>query len=225
MDGFSKELAENPKQTAVEGEDMLKVRGDIIGYVSLGGWEGAHNIILGWGTYPTLVEMYRKKLYPFPMTLLILSIYVLLGLLSSQLMPSEISVCSNLWKQLFLNKSDYRKTWVIFHALFFLTKKLENQKLLCQWLWAMLQGEGRLGWTNFFHLPFSSAHSITSWDCDKKENKVSKLYKKNLLVLFFVCFFAFPKCLWNDGQFFHLPKFLNVEITLQQRMSLCVNIH
>lgn len=80
MDGFSKELAENPKQTAVEGEDMLKVRGDIIGYVSLGGWEGAHNIILGWGTYPTLVEMYRKKLYPFPMTLLILSIYVLLGL-------------------------------------------------------------------------------------------------------------------------------------------------
>lgn len=37
IDGFSKELAMNPKQTAVEGEKMFKMRGDIIGYVCLGG--------------------------------------------------------------------------------------------------------------------------------------------------------------------------------------------
>lgn len=30
----------NPKQTAVEGEKMFKMRGDIIGYVCLGGQEG-----------------------------------------------------------------------------------------------------------------------------------------------------------------------------------------
>lgn len=42
IDGFNKELAVNPRQTAVEGEDMFKMRGDIMGYVCLGGWEGTH---------------------------------------------------------------------------------------------------------------------------------------------------------------------------------------
>lgn len=29
----------SPKQTAVEGEGTLKMRGDITGYVCLGGWD------------------------------------------------------------------------------------------------------------------------------------------------------------------------------------------
>lgn len=44
VDNFSRELAGNPMQTALAGEDMNILRSDIIWYVRLGEWEGGLQI-------------------------------------------------------------------------------------------------------------------------------------------------------------------------------------
>ena len=77
MVGFSKKLAVNPKGTVAEGKDVEDEGRHR--WVCLSGWmEGACDTNPGRGhAYPTLVEIYRKKLSPFPGMLLILTIYFL----------------------------------------------------------------------------------------------------------------------------------------------------
>lgn len=55
----------NPKQTAVEGEGMFKMRGDIIAYVCWGGQEGAQNNT-GVGYIHTLLQRSIEKIISFP---------------------------------------------------------------------------------------------------------------------------------------------------------------
>ena len=65
IDGFSKQLAMNPKQTAVKRDDVFKMRGDIIGYVCLCGQQGLTKLTLGVEFLPILLRS-TEKFISFP---------------------------------------------------------------------------------------------------------------------------------------------------------------
>ena len=210
MVGFSKKLAVNPKGTVAEGKDVEDEGRHR--WVCLSGWmEGACDTNPGRGhAYPTLVEIYRKKLSPFPGMLLILSIYFLPCLhfhTNQQHQKSEVTVKLQwVMKSPFLHKSDFEKHQP-FYVLCFLWWESYRPKSVVANDRGTMQAEDRMDRL----LPPSLSLSLSlSQPVVLQVEVVTEKRRKfqNRLRRIYYIALPFQNACVNEGRFSHLPNFL-----------------